>query len=159
MRNELGNKYERWTVIAYSHYNERHRSAYWLCRCTCGNVKKVNANSLRAGTSKSCGCIQKEIAALLGKRKGKEHASWRGGKITDGHGYTKIKAEGHKRADKWGYVREHILVMEKMLGRSLNNDECVHHCNGDKSDNRPYNLRLFATSGKHTAYHFELRRQ
>ena len=38
----------------------------------------------------------------------------------------------HYRADRWGYVREHILIAEKALGKSLPAGAIVHHTNGTK---------------------------
>src|SRR5437588_1251080 len=44
------------------------------------------------------------------------------------------------RSRNHGYVFEHILVMEELLGRQVLSDESVHHRNGFKDDNRPANL-------------------
>lgn len=29
----------------------------WICKCECGNIKSINASSLKRGYTKSCGCI------------------------------------------------------------------------------------------------------
>jgi hypothetical protein len=54
-----------------------------------------------------------------------------------------VMTRGHPRGGKSGYVFEHILVMEEMLGRYLLPDETVHHRNGIKDDNRSENLELW----------------
>ena len=38
----------------------------YLCKCSCGNIRTVRGSSLRNGTSKSCGCLNKEIITKHG---------------------------------------------------------------------------------------------
>jgi len=56
----------------------------------------------------------------------------------------RVLRKGHPAGGKQGYVLEHRLVMEEMLGRHLEPHERVHHKNGDRLDNRPENLELWA---------------
>lgn len=45
-------------------------------------------------------------------------------------------------------VKQHRYIVEQQIGRSLTQDEDVHHLNGVKTDNRPENLQLL-THGEH----------
>lgn len=36
---------------------------WWFCRCDCGNTITVRGESLRRGTTKSCGCLRRELVA------------------------------------------------------------------------------------------------
>lgn len=40
---------------------------YWSCLCDCGETKAVRVSSLRRGKTKSCGCLQRECRARVGK--------------------------------------------------------------------------------------------
>lgn len=44
-----------------------------------------------------------------------------------GHGYKMVLIHGHHRASRRGYVREHIIAVEKILGRPFLLPNCVHH--------------------------------
>ena len=62
------------------------------------------------------------------------------GGFTSLNGYKLIKDKSHHRANGRGYVMEHIVVLERKLGRHLLSSEVGHHLNGIKHDNRPGNL-------------------
>lgn len=55
-----GEKFERLTVIERAE-NKNGRVA-WLCNCECGKSVVVIAKDLKNGHTKSCGCLQREIA-------------------------------------------------------------------------------------------------
>jgi len=119
-------------------------------------------------------CSQKELGELLGwTRKtierfdernpdiprnhrrggvGERNGSWKGGRVVDKDGYILIRLPEHPHADNHGYMREHRLVMEKMVGRYLEAQEVVHHRNSDKGDNRPENLELLEDNSQNIRY-------
>lgn len=74
---------------------------------------------------------------------------WRGGRRIDRGGYILVKCPEHPMATAAGYVREHRLVMERILGRYLTETEVVHHKDDDPSNNDPHNLLLFDTNAIH----------
>lgn len=54
----IGLKFGRWTVL--QKVESQNKFTKWKCRCECGSVKNVFANSLLNGSSKSCGCLKDE---------------------------------------------------------------------------------------------------
>jgi hypothetical protein len=45
-----------------------HRNfATWLCACTCGGEIVTTSQELRAGDTRSCGCLRRETAARQGR--------------------------------------------------------------------------------------------
>jgi hypothetical protein len=81
-----------------------------------------------------------------------KHGRWKGGKFVGTRGIIYIKVENHPHKTKQGYVLEHILVMEKHLGRLLRVNEVIHHLNHNPSDNRIENLKLM-TKSSHGSLH------
>lgn len=71
--------------------------------------------------------------------------------------YIMVYAPDHHRAYKDGYVYEHVICAEKAIGRSLRDNEHVHHLNDCPLDNRPQNL-LVLEKGQHTKIHNFIRR-
>lgn len=60
-------------------------------------------------------------------------------------GYALVRRPEHP-AQVRGWVHEHRVVMESMIGRLLEPGENVHHRNGVRDDNRPENLELWVSS-------------
>lgn len=84
------------------------------------------------------------------RQAGHKNAMWKGGETVTSHaggGYIKELCPEHPRADAGGYVLQHRLVMEQVLGRPLLPTERVHHKNGNRQDNRSENLELWTGVG------------
>ena len=45
---------------------DRHGNARWRCMCECGGEIIALGNNLKKGSTKSCGCLQKEVGATVG---------------------------------------------------------------------------------------------
>jgi hypothetical protein len=54
-----GQRFGRLVVIERAE-NNKFKHSQWLCQCDCGNEKIITKNSLKSGSTKSCGCLQKE---------------------------------------------------------------------------------------------------
>lgn len=93
--------------------------------------------------------------SMGGARCGVGHGNWRGGRTMEGEGYIQIWIPDHPYANSRGYVMEHRLVMEEVLGRYLEPQERVHHINEIRHDNRKENLALFPSMVEHLALHKE----
>ena len=63
-----GQRFGRWTVINITDKRTSSRGIIWHCKCDCGTEKDVDGYLLRSGQSKSCGCLQKELAAEQAKK-------------------------------------------------------------------------------------------
>ena len=74
-----------------------------------------------------------------GHKKGPEHPMWKGGRVLK-NGYPSIWSPKHHRKNNCGYVKEHVLIMEKELGRKIKKTEHIHHIDFTRDNNNPLNL-------------------
>jgi hypothetical protein len=121
---------------------------------TCGECQREfvpSSGHLRCPACRSkdvCDCglpkqVGSRVCTQCATRAGSSNGNWRGGRIRHKKGYVMIKSRSHPRGGNSGYVFEHILVAERVLGRYLLPDETVHHRNGIRDDNRAENLELW----------------
>ena len=68
----MSKKYQDLTGLPFGYYTAIRQDGcnskgvpYWLCRCRCGNEKRVLVYHLLDGSIKSCGCLQRERAREL----------------------------------------------------------------------------------------------
>lgn len=58
-----GQTFGRLTVIEKCIERTSFGHILWLCKCSCGNIKKISGQSLKSEYTQSCGCLQKETAS------------------------------------------------------------------------------------------------
>lgn len=127
--------------------------------CSVCGIKFVQ---VRANNTEYCsfGCkrlgVSRKFAGnpVFGPRKhikGSGHITSQGYKTVSAN-HPRAKQRGIKSGK--GQILEHILIMEKKIGRYLRDDESVHHKNGVRSDNREENLELWSktTHGQHQRF-------
>ena len=77
-----GKRFTRLIVIEDSGRRSRSGQVLWNCICDCGNKAIVRTDGLTGGTSRSCGCLQKEAArrsSINAKKASTKHGHWKGG--------------------------------------------------------------------------------
>lgn len=142
---------------SYTYYNRTRTlkpNVFYDC-IVCGkHVEKYLAPSAQASgvnTMEFCSrtCKGKHLS-------GDRHPLWKGGQWKSSD-YVHTHFPSHPCADHHGTVPEHRLVMEKYLGRYLEEEEVVHHRDSNPGNNELSNLKLFATHADHMAYHSQNR--
>lgn len=125
--------------------------------------RKCNGEHKRAETYEKCKCICEQCGIeFLPKRPadGGRFCSYqctgefnRKNKV-DRNGYWYVCLPDHPNCSSQGYVAEHRLIMEGMVGRYLTDDEIVHHKNENRKDNRIQNLEIMSDS-EHKSHHIK----
>lgn len=79
-----------------------------------------------------------------------------GERYVDTNGYTLVYIPDHPKAiasgSFQGYVYEHVLIAEEMLGRPIQSGDVVHHLDENRSNNSPDNL-LVLSGPMHSKLH------
>lgn len=66
--NLAGQKYGRWTIVELLGKNEKNELLI-KCICDCGNERTLKLINIKYGSSKSCGCLSKEVHSKHGLKK------------------------------------------------------------------------------------------
>lgn len=150
-----------------------HSMKYWegreFCSVSCSTIGRPSywkgkknpymiGNKLKKGTiawNRGLTTKTNEIVKAYGKKSGnsRKNKPKKPFRITSA-GYKYIMIPDHPRVNATKCVPEHVLIMEKHIGRYLTKEEVVHHINENKLDNRIENLKLFSNSSEHMRHHF-----
>lgn len=90
----VGRTFGRLTVLALDHKSASLKP-YWRCVCQCGKETVTRGDHLTTGATKSCGCLNKEIAARTGHVRGKLN--------------TKHGGEGTRLYTIWSRMKERCM--------------------------------------------------
>ena len=93
----VGQKFNRWTVIARTDRRAGNGGFYWKVCCECGTEGEVYTQSLTSGKSKSCGCY--------GRDKSKERMTKHGMAKRGSPGYESYVRRIHEKR-KYGLTPE-----------------------------------------------------
>ena len=79
----MSKKYQDLTGLPFGYYTAIRQDGcnskgvpYWLCRCRCGNERRVLVYHLLDGHTQSCGCLHREQIASLNKTHGCTNKNW-----------------------------------------------------------------------------------
>ncbi len=103
--NLSGRKYNRLTVLSYSH-EEGRNIKLWNCLCDCGKKSIVRGSSLKNGGTKSCGCLTIEKAKIA---KWKTHGDAH--RVDEYHIWANMR--GRCKSKKTRYFKRGITVCDR----------------------------------------------
>lgn len=119
-----------------------------ICR-ECGK----ETQQLNHGTSFFC----KQKCYFKWKKNNPNKKAYKGKVFVSGYFY--LYMPDHPKAiNKGRYIAEHRYVLEKKIGRFLEDNEIAHHINGNKKDNRAENLEVM-TNSNHMKFHAKTRKR
>lgn len=135
------------------------------CSC-CMTIKWTNhfRSQERKGFDGKTYC--RSCQSKVNLKKARKNGPWNKGKripLDQRKGKPYITSDGYKAIFQYQYDRshhsqwanyrkEHLVVMEKFLGRQLNKNEVIHHIDGDKINNTIDNLWLTSSKGHRKAH-------
>lgn len=90
-----GKRFGKLVVKQFSHRDDR-SDIHWLCVCDCGKLTVTNKSALKNGKTKSCGCFNNEMCAVIGR-------------LNKTHGFTS-GVKKHRMYKIWANMKERCSI-------------------------------------------------
>lgn len=78
----IGKRFGRMVVLERAENRAGNNNPRWLAECDCGEKTIVFGYSLRAGHTKSCGCLSRETTGKLAGKANRRHGHAAGGTVS-----------------------------------------------------------------------------
>ena len=138
----------RGMIGTYIRRSNRWRKVYFHGSCEHCNAEMYREMSPSKGQYRFCSPKCKGQYLQAGNRS----PNWRGGRKITSSGYVLLYCPIAVGANPTGYILEHRLVLQGVLGRPMKTTEAVHHKDGNRANNHPENLKVMLR-GNHAALH------
>ena len=126
----IGKTYGRLTVVSEDQQRDKNGYITYTCECKCGNTKSILGVSLRKGSTRSCGCLQKESTTKHGMERTPEYKAWVSMK-------SRCLNPNHARFSDWGgrgiTISNEWLVFDNFI-KDMGNRPTANH-SLDRVDN------------------------
>lgn len=100
-----GKRFGNLVVLYDTGIRSKHGEIYWMCKCDCGNLTRVQGKHLRSGNIKSCGCKRFEACKTHGQTNTRLYNIWCTMKARcirkTSQKYNRYGGRGIKICDEW----------------------------------------------------------
>lgn len=124
-------------------YREARKSGKYEKVLWTEDMRKKMSEQYKGAGNPMCGKTPWNTGRKRPEIQGEKHWNYKGGWLQSGYKYVCINGE---------QLAEHRYLMEQHFGRKLEEDEIVHHINGNRTDNRIENLEV-VTRAEHIEIH------